>query len=109
MKLVKCIVRAEKLADVVQKLADYVPGMTVFEVRGYGRQKGHSAVYRGMEYQVTLLPKTMIEIVIDDTRVDDVIKLVAETARTGNIGDGRIFVVPVEQSFHVRTGFMDLD
>ncbi len=109
MKLIKCIIRQEKLAGVVHKLMHCVPGMTVTEVRGYGRQKGHSTVYRGIEYQVTLLPKTMIEILVDDYRVDDVIKLVVETARTGDIGDGRIFVLPVEQSFHIRTGFMDLD
>ena len=109
MKLLKCIIRAEKLSEVVSTLAEFVPGMTVSEVRGYGHQKGHSTVYRGVEYAVELLPKLMIEIVIDDTNVDDVISLVTETARTGNIGDGRIFVVPVLESYHIRTGFMDRD
>ncbi len=109
MKLVKCIVRAEKLAQVVGKLSGFVPGMTVSEVRGYGHQKGHSTVYRGVEYEVMLLPKLMIEMVIDETNVDDVIKLVVETAQTGNIGDGRIFVLPVLEAYHVRTGFMDRD
>ena len=109
MKLLKCIIRAEKLSEAVSKLAEFVPGMTVSEVRGYGHEKGHSAVYRGIEYAVELLPKVMIEIVIDDTNVDDVIRLVTQTARTGNIGDGRIFVLPVLESYHVRTGFMDRD
>ena len=109
MKLLKCIIRSEKLSEAVSKLAEFVPGMTVSEVRGYGHQKGHSTVYRGVEYAVELLPKLMIEIVIDDTNVDDVISLVTETARTGNIGDGRIFVVPVLESYHISTGFMDRD
>jgi nitrogen regulatory protein P-II 1 len=109
MKLVKCIVRAEKVEQLVVKLSDFVPGMTVFEVRGHGHQRGHPLVYRGVEYEVSLLPKVMIEIVISDSRVDDVVKLVIEAARTGHIGDGRIFVLPIEQTYHVRTGFMDLD
>jgi len=83
------------------------PGMTVSEVRGRGRQKGHPAVYRGVEYQMTLLPKVKIEILTDDNKVDDLIRILYETARTGEIGDGRIFVLPVEQTYHVRTGFMD--
>jgi nitrogen regulatory protein P-II 1 len=109
MKLVKCIVRLEKVDDVVARLSNFVPGITVSEVCGYGHQRGQPLVYRGVEYQVTLLPKAMIEIVIADSRVDDVVKLVIETARSGNIGDGRIFVLPIEAAYHVRTGFMDLD
>src|SRR5207249_2991312 len=107
MKLIKCIIRQEKLTNVIDKLSHIVPGMTVSEVRGHGRQRGHSAVYRGIEYSVDLLPKTMIEIVIDDNKVDDVIKAVGETAKTGEIGDGRIFVAQVDESYHIRTGFMD--
>ena len=107
MKLIQCIIRQEKLNDVVEKLMTVTPGMTVSEVRGRGRQKGHPAVYRGVEYQMTLLPKVKIEILTDDNKVDDLIRILYETARTGEIGDGRIFVLPVEQTYHVRTGFMD--
>src|SRR5262245_66546689 len=94
MKLIECIIRQEKLSDVVEKLSNVVPGLTVSEVRGHGRQSGHSTVYRGVEYHLTLLPKVMIEIVIDDNKVDDVLKVLADTARTGEIGDGRIFILP---------------
>jgi nitrogen regulatory protein P-II 1 len=109
MKLIKCIVRPDKLEPLVKALGSVATGMAVSEVRGIGRQKGHTVLYRGQEYEVTLLPKTMIEIVADDNRVEDIIKVVADTARTGRIGDGRIFVLPVEEGYHVRTGFMDLD
>jgi len=108
MKFVKCIIRQEKLTEVMQQLSNLVPGMTVSEVRGHGRQGGHQTIYRGVEYNVTLLPKVMIEIAIDDNKVDDVVRIVSQTARTGEIGDGRIFVVPIEETYHVRTGFMDL-
>ena len=107
MKLIKCIIRQEKLSDVVTALASIVPGMTVSDVRGHGRQRGHKAVYRGVEYNLTLLPKVMVEIVTDDNKVDDVVTMLATTARTGEIGDGRIFITSVEESYHVRTGFMD--
>jgi nitrogen regulatory protein PII len=108
MKLIQCIVRPEKLNDIVAKLVPLIPGMTVSEVRGHGRQGGHPAVYRGVEYHLTLLPKVMIEIAIEDNRADDVVKLLTETARTGEIGDGRIFVLDVDATYHVRTGMMDL-
>src|SRR2546421_31219 len=107
MKLIQCIIRQEKLNDVVDKLITVTNGLTVSEVRGHGRQSGHSAVYRGVEYQLTLLPKIRIEILTDDNKVDDLIKILTETARTGEIGDGRIFVLPVDETYHVRTGFMD--
>ena len=107
MKLIQAIIRQEKLTEVVQELVQIVSGMTVSEVRGHGRQGGHHTVYRGVEYNLTLLPKIMIEIVIDDNKVDDVLKVITETAKTGEIGDGRIFVLPVEETYHVRTGFMD--
>jgi nitrogen regulatory protein PII len=107
MKLVQCIIRQEKLGQVVERLATVVPGLTVSEVRGHGRQRGHSAMYRGVEYVVTLRPKVLVEVVIDDNKIDDIVKIVGEVARTGEIGDGRIFVLPVEESYHVRTGFMD--
>jgi nitrogen regulatory protein PII len=108
MKLVKCIIRLEKLPQVIEELSPIVPGMTVSEVRGHGRQGGHQTIYRGVEYNLTLVPKVMIEIAIDDNKVDDVVKVIGETARTGEIGDGRIFISPIEQVYHVRTGFMDL-
>ena len=107
MKLIQCIIRPEKLNDIVAKLVPMIPGMTVSEVRGNGRQGGHPAVYRGVEYHLTLLPKIMIEIAIDDSQVDDMIKMLRETAKTGEIGDGRIFILDLEATYHVRTGLMD--
>jgi nitrogen regulatory protein PII len=109
MKLIKCIIQPHKLDEVIAKLSKLVAGMTISEVRGHGHQKGHSILYRGLEYEVALLPKAMIDIVTDDNKVDDVVKLVIKTAQTGQIGDGRIFVLPLEENYHVRTGFMDLD
>src|SRR5881396_1428661 len=109
MKLLKIIIRNEKFEEVKESLtALHVTGMTVTEVRGHGRQKGHKAVYRGTEYSVTLLPKIMIELVITDEMVDDTIKTIIETARTGEIGDGRVFVLPVEQGYNIRTGERDV-
>ncbi len=108
MKLVKAIIRPNKLEEVkdaVTRLS--ISGMTVTEVRGHGRQKGHKAIYRGTEYSVTLLPKIMIELVIPDEMLDDTIKTIIETARTGEIGDGRVFVLPMEQGYNIRTGERD--
>jgi nitrogen regulatory protein P-II 1 len=109
VKLIQCIIQQHKLEEVVEALQKVAPGMTVSEAKGHGHQKGHSLVYRGLEYHVSLLPKMMVEIVADNNRVDDIVKVVIETARTGQIGDGRIFVLPIEENYHVRTGFMDLD
>src|SRR5262245_35353501 len=109
MKLIQCIIRQEKLNETVEKLTPFASGLTISEVRGHGRQAGHLAVYRGVEYQLTLRPKVMIEIVTEDNKVDDLVKIITEAARTGEIGDGRIFVLPVDEIYHVRTGFMDLD
>jgi len=110
MKMVKCVIRPNKLEEVREALAKLnVSGMTVSEVRGHGRQKGHKAIYRGREYSVTLLPKMMIDMVLPDDLVDDVLKVIMETARTGEIGDGRIFITPIEEAYHVRTGFMEMD
>ena len=109
MKLIKAIIRPNKLEEVKDALSRLnVTGMTVTEVRGHGRQKGHKAIYRGTEYSVTLLPKIMIEIVIPDELVDDSIKTIIETARTGEIGDGRVFVLPLEQGYNIRTGERDV-
>jgi nitrogen regulatory protein PII len=78
--------------------------MTVSEVRGHGKQKGHTAIYRGKEYDVSLLPKMQIEVVVSDPLVDEVVAAIITAARTGEIGDGRVFVIPVEQSYRIRTG-----
>lgn len=109
MKLIKCIVRPNRVDDVREALEKMsIPGMTVTEVRGHGRQKGHTAIYRGKEYSVTLLPKVEIEVVVPDNVADDVIAAVIKAARTGEIGDGRVFVIPVEHSYNIRTGEQDM-
>ena len=110
MKLIKCIVRPNKVDEVKDALSKLsVSGMTVTEVRGHGKQKGHTAIYRGKEYNVSLLPKMQIEVVVPDLLVRDCITAVIEAARTGEIGDGRVFVMPVEQSYKIRTGERDID
>jgi nitrogen regulatory protein PII len=109
MKLIKAIIRPNKLEEVKDALSKInVAGMTVTEVRGHGRQKGHRAVYRGTEYSVTLLPKILIELVIDNRMVEECIKTIIETARTAEIGDGRVFVLPVETGYNIRTGERDV-
>jgi nitrogen regulatory protein PII len=110
MKLVKSIIRPNKVdevRDALEKLS--ISGLTVSDVRGHGRQKGQTAVYRGKEYSVTLLPKVEIEVVVEDGMVDDAIKAIAAAARTGEIGDGRVFVLPVEQGYNIRTGERDIN
>ena len=105
MKLLKAIVRPNKVDDVKDALAKLnISGMTVTEVRGHGKQKGHTAIYRGKEYNVSLLPKMQIEVVVANTAADDAIRAIVEAARTGEIGDGRVFVLPVEASYRIRTG-----
>jgi nitrogen regulatory protein PII len=105
MKLIKSIVRPNKVDEVKDALAKLnIAGMTVTEVRGHGKQKGHTAIYRGQEYNVSLLPKMEIEVVVDDGVLDDAIKAIIEAARTGEIGDGRVFVLPVSESYRIRTG-----
>ena len=105
MKLIKAIVRPNKVDDVKDALgAVGLPGMTVTEVRGHGKQKGHTAIYRGKEYNVSLLPKMQIEVVVSDSAVEDVIKAIVTSAKTGEIGDGRVFVLPVEATYRIRTG-----
>jgi nitrogen regulatory protein P-II 2 len=109
MRLIKTIVRPNKVDDVrdaLEKLS--IPGMTVTEVRGHGRQKGHTAIYRGKEYNVSLLPKVEIEVVVPETVVDEVVQAITGAARTGEIGDGRIFVLPVERAYNIRTGERDI-
>ena len=105
MKLVKAIIKPFKLDEVRQALTDVgVQGMTVSEVKGYGRQKGHTELYRGAEYVVDLLPKVKIEAVVEDSLVQRVVETITEAASTGRIGDGKIFVLPVEQAIRIRTG-----
>jgi nitrogen regulatory protein PII len=109
MKLVKSIVRPDKVDAVKDALGKInISGMTVTEVRGHGKQKGHTAIYRGKEYNVSLLPKMEIETVVADDVVEDVVKAIIQAARTGEIGDGRVFVVPVGQSYRIRTGEVEL-
>ncbi len=105
MKLVTAIIQPHRLEPVREKLtAIGVEGMTVTEVRGYGRQKGHTEIYRGAEYQIAFLPKLKLEVAIQDGRVDDVVQAITQASRTGKIGDGKIFVLDLEQALRVRTG-----
>ena len=110
MKLIKSIIRPSKVEDVREALTTLgVSGMTVTEVRGHGHQKGHTAIYRGQEYNVTLLPKIEVEVIVTDNLVDEVVRTVMTAARTGEIGDGRVFVLPVEKSYRIRTGELEQD
>src|SRR6478609_10253086 len=110
MKLIKSIVRPNKVDEVREALEKLnLAGMTVTDVRGHGRQKGHTAVYRGKEYAVSLLPKVEVEVVVQDNVVEEVIRAIVEAARTGEIGDGRVFVLPVDQGYNIRTGERDVN
>ena len=105
MKLVTAIIKPFKLDDVRAALSEIgVSGMTVTEVKGFGRQRGHTELYRGAEYVVDFLPKMKIEIAVDDARVEQVVETIMNTARTGKIGDGKIFVVDLDQVIRIRTG-----
>ena len=105
MKLVSAIIKPFKLDDVREALSDMgVQGVTVTEVKGFGRQKGHTELYRGAEYVVDFLPKVKIEAAVDDGMVDQVIEAISNSANTGKIGDGKIFVVNLEQAIRIRTG-----
>jgi nitrogen regulatory protein PII len=105
MKLVTAIIKPFKLDDVRQALADVgVKGVTVTEVKGFGRQRGHTELYRGAEYVVDFLPKMKVEVAIDDDLLEQVIEVICNTARTGKIGDGKIFVTGLEQVIRIRTG-----
>ncbi|MGC4050296.1 MAG: P-II family nitrogen regulator [Paludibaculum sp.] len=103
MKKIEAIIQPFKLEEVKEALKGIgVDGMTIIEVRGHGRQKGHKEVYRGQEYQVDLLPKVKIELVVSDTRVDEIVATLAAAARSGKIGDGKIFILPVENAIRIR-------
>jgi nitrogen regulatory protein P-II 1 len=105
MKLITAIIKPFKLEDVKEALkGSGVQGMTVTESRGFGRQRGHTEVYRGAEYQIDFVPKVQLEILADDGIVDRVVEIILETARTGTIGDGKIWVTPVETVHRIRTG-----
>lgn len=105
MKLVTAIIKPFKLDDVRQALADVgVKGVTVTEVKGFGRQRGHTELYRGAEYVVDFLPKMKVEVAIDDDILEQVVEVISNTARTGKIGDGKIFIMPLEQVVRIRTG-----
>ncbi len=108
MKKIEVIIKPFKLDDVKEALNTIgINGMTISEVKGYGRQKGHTEIYRGAEYVVDFLPKIKMEIIVDSEQVDQVIETVISAARTGKIGDGKIFVLPVEKVVRVRTGETD--
>jgi len=105
MKLIKCIIQPYRLDDVKEALAGMnVHGMTVSEVKGFGRQKGHTELYRGAEYTIDFVPKVKIEVVVADSIVKEVLDVVVKAARSGKVGDGKIFVLDVAESVRIRTG-----
>ena len=105
MKLITAVVKPFKLEEVKEALkGSGVQGMTVTETRGFGRQRGHTEVYRGAEYQIDFVPKVQLEILADDSVADRIVEIIMETARTGTIGDGKIWVTPVEAVHRIRTG-----
>jgi len=108
MKLVTAIIKPFKLDDVRAALTELgVSGMTVGDVKGYGRQKGHTELYRGAEYAVEFLPKTIIQVAVSDSQLDKVLDAIQRAAKTGRIGDGKIFVSPIERVIRIRTGELD--
>ena len=110
MKLVTAIIKPFKLDEAREALSTIgVQGITVTEVKGFGRQKGHTELYRGAEYIVDFLPKVKLEVVVDDALADRVVEAIAAAAQTGRIGDGKIFVIPVETALRIRTGERDND
>jgi len=110
MKKIEAIIKPFKLDDVREALSEIgIMGMTATEVKGFGRQKGHTELYRGAEYVVDFLPKVKIETVVADDQVERCVEVITETARTGKIGDGKIFISPVERAIRIRTGETDND
>ena len=110
MKMIVAVIKPFKLDEVRDSLTRIgVHGMTVSEVKGYGRQKGHTEIYRGAEYAVNFLPKVRIEVVVAADQADKAVEAIGAAAKTGQIGDGKIFVTPVEQSLRIRTGETDAD
>jgi nitrogen regulatory protein P-II 1 len=110
LKLITAIVKPFKLDDVKSALKEAgASGMTVTEVQGFGRQAGHTEVYRGAEYTIDFVPKVRLEVLADDTQADRLAEVIVETARTGKIGDGKIWITPVERAIRIRTGELDAD
>ena len=108
MKRIEAVIKPFKLEDVKDALTDAgITGMTVSDVKGYGRQQGHSELYRGAEYVVDFLPKIKLDLVVAESQVDEIVTLISEAARTGKIGDGKIFVSPIEKIIRIRTGEED--
>ncbi len=104
LKKVEAIIKPFKLDEVKESLMEIgIKGLTVSEVKGYGRQKGHTEIYRGAEYIVDFLPKVKIEVIVDDGMVDSVVEKIIETAKTGKVGDGKIFIIPIEDAIRIRT------
>jgi len=110
MKLVVAVIKPHRLDDVKESLREAgVSGLTTIEAQGFGRQRGHTEIYRGAEYQIDFVPKVQVEVLTEDGRVDEIVELIMASARTGKIGDGKIWVMPVEQAFRIRTGEMGPD
>ncbi|MBD3586858.1 MULTISPECIES: P-II family nitrogen regulator [Salinimonas] len=110
MKLVTAIIKPFKLDDVREAISEIgIEGLTVTEVKGFGRQKGHTELYRGAEYQVDFLPKVKLEIAVMDDQVDRLVEVIVDAAKTGKIGDGKVFVYNLEQAVRIRTGESDVD
>jgi nitrogen regulatory protein P-II 1 len=110
MKLVIAVVKPHRLDDVKEALREIgVSGLTAVEAQGFGRQRGHTEIYRGAEYQVDFVPKVQVEVVVDDTQAREVIDTILAAARTGKIGDGKVWVLPVEEVYRIRTGEMGPD
>ncbi|HNY65208.1 MAG TPA: P-II family nitrogen regulator [Deltaproteobacteria bacterium] len=110
MKKIEAIIKPHRLEEVKEALNEIgIKGMTVTEVKGYGRQKGHKEIYRGAEYQVDFMPKIKLEIVLEKEQVDKVVEAILKSARTGKIGDGKIFILPVEEVVRIRTGEQGTD
>jgi nitrogen regulatory protein P-II 1 len=104
MKKIEAIIRPFKLDEVKEALVEEgIKGLTITEVRGYGRQKGHTETYRGSEYRIEFIPKMKIEIVVEDRKVDSVVEAILKSAKTGQVGDGKIFIYPVEEVIRIRT------
>jgi len=110
MKLVVAIIKPFKLEEVRDALLGIgIHGMTIIEVKGYGRQKGHTEIYRGAEYAVNFLPKLRVEVAVTDEEVDSAVEAISSAAKTGQIGDGKIFVTPIDQALRIRTGETNAD
>lgn len=110
MKMITAVIQPYRLDEIREALSDVgIQGLTVTEVKGFGRQRGHTEIYRGAEYTVDFIPKLKIELVVNDELVDKGIEVICETAKTGKIGDGKIFVSPVERVVRIRTGETDED